>query len=581
MDQNSFVFTKDKYCLGCNKCIFVCPVHANEAFVEADNNKVFIKDGFCISCGQCLTICGHGARDYDDDFENFFNDLEKGEKISVVIAPAANFNFTNVKRLIGYLKSIGINNVFDVSFGADICTWAHAKLIEEQNIKSLIAQPCPVVVSYIEKYRPRLIEYLSPIQSPVVCTGIYAKEYMGVTDKILFLSPCIGKKRESDNKLVHDVLDYNVTMTKFIQYLKDNKVNLDKFPEENFDNMQGSIGFTFSRPGGMSENIKFNLGREDVWIKQVEGIKDIKAYLDEYIEDIDADNPLPLIVDVLNCEHGCNLGTGTPKSARRNQIDYFMNKNKANISRELADKLNGYFNGHLNIEDFKRRYYDRSFDYIKKLNVDMESAFISLGKITQQDRKVNCFSCGYGNCFDFAYDLATGHNDKSNCRHYLLNKFKKLSLYDELTGVNNRNHFNLTLDRISEHNLQFLGIIFIDINGLKEANDTYGHGYGDELIVTCAQICKKVFDDSVYRIGGDEFVILFENSHKAQFAKKVEELSALLTKEDRLIVSVGSSVCYNKDEVSQKIEEADQSMYKAKQEYYKNIGKADRRNRRF
>ncbi len=579
LNQLSFIQTKSGHCKGCNKCIFVCPTSANESLFEEDEGKVFIKDGYCISCGECLSICDHNARDYFDDTHQFFDDLKRGEQISVVIAPAARFNLEDTMKAISYLKSMGVNKVYDVSFGADICTWAHVKLVKEYNIKTFIAQPCPVVVSYIEKYRPALINKLSPIQSPVACLSIFLKKYLGIKDKIAFLSPCIGKKRECNNLYTDESIHYNVTFDKFTEYLKRNNINLNMYKQTNFDNAHGSIGFAFPRPGGLSENIKYNLG-EDVWIKQIEGIKNISDYLDEYIQDIKAGKPVPLIIDALNCIHGCNLGTGTNKKANQNEIDYLTNNTKATVTREHTHKLMNYFNSKLNLLDFGRHYKDRSFDYKKRADVDIEGAFITLGKVTAEDRQINCFCCGYGNCYDFAYDLATGHNDKNNCRHYLLNKFKKMSLHDDLTGLFNRNCFNLEAKKFFSEHPGFVAIIFADINGLKDANDIFGHAYGDTLITTCANICKKAFQKGVYRLGGDEFVILCSDCNEQQFYATYETLKDLFSLEKELKVSLGYAISTSAQDFSDKIEEADKNMYTAKQNFYSNMRREDRRNRR-
>ncbi len=579
MDKTSFVYTKESSCMGCNKCIFMCPTNANEAFFEADEGKVFIKPGFCISCGECINICDHGARDFIDDTNKFLDDLKNGEKISVVIAPAARFNFPSTKKLISYLKSIGVNQVYDVSFGADICTWGHVKAINEQNLSGLIAQPCPVVVSYIEKYKPSLISRLSPIHSPVLCLATYLKKYAKLEDKLMFLSPCIGKKRECTSEHTHGVLEYNVSFTKFIDVMKSANVDLESYSESEFDNAKGSIGFTFPRPGGLSENIKLHLG-QDIWIKQIEGIGKIKEYFEEYTLDLKDGNPVPVIVDALNCEHGCNLGTGTLQTARLNSIDHALNSSKSAVTQDNTDKLMKFFDDNFVLDDFIRKYMDRSFDYKIDETVDLEKAFISLGKITKADRNINCFSCGYGNCRDFAYDLALGHNNKNNCKHYLLNKFKKLSLYDDLTGLNNRYCYHLAIAKFRETHPGIIGIAYIDINGLKEANDIRGHSFGDTLIITCADLLKKVFGGNAYRIGGDEFIIMDSSANEATFNIKISSLHLLLEKEPDLVVSIGTAISSSPQDLDDKLDEADQAMYKAKQEYYTNIRKADRRTYR-
>ncbi len=576
MDKMNYVYTRSDACVGCNKCIFKCPTNANEAVLDNNQNKVLIKDGFCISCGECISICDHHARDYIDDLDTFFNDLKSGANISVIIAPAAKTNFQNLNNILGYLKSLGVNKIYDVSFGADICTWAHLKYIKETDPKSLISQPCPVIVSYVEKYHPELIPNLSPIQSPVICTTAYLKKHIKISDKIMLLSPCIGKKREISSEISNGMLDYNVTFSKFTNYIKENNINLNDYPTLSFDNIEGSIGFVFPRPGGLSQNIKYHL-KEDIWIKSIEGIFNIEEYFKQYIEDLKNNNPVPNIIDALNCENGCNLGTGTDKDAKFNAIDSLTNTLLNDIQADNSQKLMQYFDENLNLDDYIRTYTDKSNHYIIEDNVDLEATYIELGKLTKEERNINCFSCGYGSCESFAKAMATGHNHKDNCKYYLLNKFRSLSYIDDLTGVKNRNSYSNTLAEIELHHPGFIGILFVDINGLKEANDMFGHSFGDILIKDCANILKTHFKQYVYRVGGDEFIILDTHSNEDTFSKNISNLKASIKNSDTLAVSIGHSVSLSIQDFNKCIEEADMLMYKDKSEYYKKVKRADRR----
>ncbi len=90
---------------------------------------------------------------------------------------------------------------------------------------------------------------------------------------------------------------------------------------------------------------------------------------------------------------------------------------------------------------------------------------------------------------------------------------RRLSLTDELTGLYNRRGF-LTLAeqqlRFAHRTNQDLLFIFVDLDGLKRINDTYGHPEGDRALVAMAQVLRETFrsSDIVSRIGGDEFAIL-------------------------------------------------------------------------
>ena len=424
----SVVITLDEdKCAGCNKCIAKCPVTgANVAFIKDGANKVRTNPDLCILCGNCIDVCDHHARDYVDDTEKFFADLAKGERISIVAAPAVRFNFSNYKKVFGYLKSKGVNLIYDVSFGADITTWAYLKAIKEKNIASVIAQPCPAIVSFIEKHRPDLIKALAPIHSPTLCTAIYLRKYKNVSDKIAFFSPCLGKTQEftDTDKLVH----YNVTYKKLQEHVAKHGVNLEGFGEHEFDDIGCGLGVTFSRPGGLRENVDYHTNNT-AWVRQVEGVDHAYGYLKQYETRMKNGQSLPLLVDILNCANGCNLGTGTCKDisiddvdARMNQLkqEKLRNKEKKGIRGNTVYSLFEQFDKELQLQDFVRAYHNKSAlaQMRNHSNAEYDEVFQSLYKNDDASRNINCFACGYGNCRSLATAILNGENHIENCINY-------------------------------------------------------------------------------------------------------------------------------------------------------------------
>ena len=136
LTNDALVFTNDK-CIGCNKCISVCPVlTANYAVNENNQNKIVVDGKQCISCGACFDACEHQAREYRDDTERFFEDLRKGEKISLLLAPAFLANYPKeYASVLGGLKEMGVNRIISISFGADITTWGYINYITRNKFK--------------------------------------------------------------------------------------------------------------------------------------------------------------------------------------------------------------------------------------------------------------------------------------------------------------------------------------------------------------------------------------------------------------------------------------------------------------
>lgn len=421
------LMTVEEKCAGCNKCIAKCPVNANIAYDVDGLNKVRVDQRKCIHCGECIDVCDHQARDYADDTERFFSDLRQGVRISVVAAPAVRFSF-EYRKLFGYLKSAGVKVIYDVSFGADITTWAYLKAIKEYRLDSVIAQPCPAIVNYVEKYKPELISRLAPIHSPMMCTAVYLKKYAGVKDRLAFLSPCIGKLDEINETTTQGLIDYNVTYAKLKKYLEDNRIMLSQYQDTDFDGHACGIGLTFSRPGGLRENVEHHTGENSVWIRQVEGPGHAYHYLEEYAERVKAGKRLPLLIDILNCTYGCNLGTGTTKDIAIDDIDYVMNGLKAEKVKEQSKKkfykkvysLFEKFDKELTLSDFSRAYQDESATVRtpEASEAVLGQIFTKLHKTTAESQNINCYACGFGNCRNFAQAVVNGVNHMENCIDY-------------------------------------------------------------------------------------------------------------------------------------------------------------------
>lgn len=144
-----------------------------------------------------------------------------------------------------------------------------------------------------------------------------------------------------------------------------------------------------------------------------------------------------------------------------------------------------------------------------------------------------------------------------------------LSYKDTLTGVWNRNKYLEILYAFELSMPNQLGIIYADINGLKNANDLHGHQYGDCLIRRAAQILNSLFANRVYRIGGDEFVILYTDISHDEFTKKITHLYKNLHEEKECSLSIGFKWVEHENSIHKQIVAADEMMYADKQRYYR------------
>ncbi len=417
MKEEKLIFTLEENCVGCNQCIRSCPIiDANIAYVSSNGNKVKVNTEKCIHCGKCIDVCEHKARDFIDDTERFFEDLSNGKSISILAAPAIRVDFSKYKNLFGYLKSLGVKFFYDVSVGADITTWAYMRFLEK-NKKSYISQPCPSIINYVEKNKPEALEHLIPIHSPLMCAAIFYKDYVKEKSDFAFLSPCIAKKDEIDDVNTKGYVKYNVTFSKLKKYLNKKGIKIESYEEEDF-NEKSVYGFLFSRPGGLRENIE--AVDNSLWIRQIEGQDKVYAYIDEYVDRTHRNEKVPIIVDALNCEFGCNKGSAVKDSdINIDEADGMYNDIKLEHSKKEIEKLYKKYDKKLRLSSFKRVYSNKYNSNLTEVSKEEEELiFNEMMKTTKDSKKINCSACGYNTCSKMVYAIHNKLNIKENCMDY-------------------------------------------------------------------------------------------------------------------------------------------------------------------
>lgn len=152
-------------------------------------------------------------------------------------------------------------------------------------------------------------------------------------------------------------------------------------------------------------------------------------------------------------------------------------------------------------------------------------------------------------------------------RRNLVENLEFLSFHDQLTGALNRNALNAYLKKEDKqrHNR---GVIYCDVIGLKKVNDLLGHARGDKLIVRAYKTLSAMFPGKVYRIGGDEFLIIEDMKEEQEFNQVVSRLRKRVRTEN-ISLSIGSAWGRgNETSFDQLFKIADECMYADKDSYY-------------
>lgn len=539
MIHKGLVSTNEK-CVGCNKCIGVCScMGAMIASKDEDGRNIIAVDGDkCVACGACFDACEHQAREFVDDTDAFFEALKAGEKISILIAPAFLANYpAEYESVLGGLKQLGVNRMISVSFGADITTWGYLNYVQKHNFLGGISQPCPAVVGYIERYLPELLPKLFPVQSPMMCAAIYARNTMGITDKLAFISPCIAKKAEIESKRGKGIVSYNVTFDHLMRYVRENQISGPACKDE----IEYGLGSVYPMPGGLKENVYWFLG-EDAYIRQCEGESHMYHYLRANKDRLANGTTSYLFVDALNCAQGCLYGTGTEasKNATDDVLMEMMRIKEASKNQKFRDtwskrltpaqrlkQLNKQF-ANLRLEDYLCDYTDFSdtCSYDVPTPAQLDAIFNDMGKVTTASRHINCSCCGYDTCEMMATAIHNGYNYRENCIHYVKDQVE-----------NEKNHAVMLADEVELEKRTIAERQKSVLQAVEDINERFEAVYRaiDEMAKGNEDSAQECADISKHMLAVSEFCTDLNDS-----MQNINELIKELTNNNKEVMSVAS-----------------------------------------
>ncbi len=456
-------------CVNCHQCIAVCPVKFCN---DGSGDHVSLNSDLCIGCGECVKACTHKARVLHDDFDLFIKDVYTSRNIVAVIAPAVAAQFEDsYLNLNGWLKSIGVKAVFDVSFGAELTVKSYLEHITSNKPKAVIAQPCPAIVTYIEMYKPELLKYLAPADSPMMHTMKMVNEFYPEysNSKFVIISPCIAKKREFEEV---GIGDYNVTMTKIKEYLSEKNIRLSSYPKVDYDNPPAERAVLFSTPGGLMRTAEREVKDIQRITRKIEGPELIYHYLDDLEKNI-IKGKAPLLIDCLNCEAGCNGGTGTSGNKTVDEMEYAVEQR----SREMQEKYKGNFNRKPSKRKIKkavdkywkpnlynRKYKNLSSNIESRIKTpskkDLDEIYSGMMKTCREDFR-NCAACGYDCCEKMAVAVFNGLNKVENCHVYLEKNDADIAV--NLPAVKRFAEGDLTIE-FKENGRGESALLFVELN---------------------------------------------------------------------------------------------------------------------
>jgi len=414
------VYIEADKCTNCYTCIRICPVKA--IFAIADSTPE-LKIERCIGCGACIDACGPNAIKYRSSIELARKILaERTTKIAVV-SPSISAEFediTDYRKFVQMIKSLGIHHVYEVSFGVDLIANKYLNFFSDFKGRYYITSCDPVVVNYIEKYHPNLINNLVPFVSPMVAMAKVVRTKHTDKAKVIYIGPNIATKDESMLYEDDGKIDCALTFPELRKMFDEFNINENTVDFSDFDPPHGFKGSLYPIRNGLIQAADIDENLLTTYVICIEGEKNMLEAIEEF------ENNVKVIHRHLHVMSDSMLsGPGFSKKGNKLFKEYlvitYANKRIQNFFRaEWYHDLEQY--AHLNLQRTYKANDQRIPDPPEE---KIAEALRELGK--SPNETLNCNQCGYRSCREFAIDMAKGIVIPAMCSSYSIRHTKNFN----------------------------------------------------------------------------------------------------------------------------------------------------------
>ncbi|MBA7634933.1 Adaptive-response sensory-kinase SasA [subsurface metagenome] len=409
----SIVYTEREKCKGCYACIRGCPCKA----IKVEEGLAQVMKERCIACGTCLQVCATGAKRVESDIGLVWQLLGQYSSVIAILSssfPAALPEFRPGQLAIS-LKKLGFSEVMEDSFGAELVGRKYADLMRENKDKPVLSSSCPAVVTYIEKYHPKLISNLAPIVSPMIAMGRLIKWQYNSQAKVVFIGPCIAKKAESREEKIAGVIDAVLTFAELKEMLAAKGINPEAEGEGRFSGPKPNLGRLSAISGGLLRvmGLSDDIIQNDVI--SAHGRDYVVKILGEYAR---GDITAPF-VNLYFC-HGCIDGPVIDNELsgfRRRELVADYTTSEADPAQTERD-VQQYTGTNLS-----RKFTTQSVGLATHSDKDVQSVLEQMDR-ANPEYQFNCGACGYSGCQELAIAVCQGIAEVEMCWPYVLEKLR-------------------------------------------------------------------------------------------------------------------------------------------------------------
>lgn len=401
-----FLDFKEAQCKNCYKCLKECPVKA----IKIENNQAKIIEDRCILCGKCTLICPQNAKKVHSEIDNV-KELLKNNQVIASVAPSfiSSFNLKSFSTLNEALKKIGFDFAEETARGAKVVIDEYEKLLKTKEYKNFITSCCPAINKMISTYYSDALPYLAKVDSPVIAHAKILKKE-NPECKIVFIGPCIAKKRECYES---GIIDGVLTFEELLELLEEYNINFEEIEGKNETEWNKARFFPISR--GIIKS--FNELAEGYEYIAVDGVQRCKEVLEEI-------NNLENVFLELNacqssCVNGpCSLNKKSTAITSNAKVRKYVSENQSNAEQSV-------YNKETNV-DIRCDYIQTKCGEKTPTEEEIKEVLAKTGKTRPED-ELNCGACGYSSCREKAWAVINGYADIEMCLPYMRERAENIS----------------------------------------------------------------------------------------------------------------------------------------------------------
>lgn len=401
-----FLDFKEAQCKNCYKCLKECPVKA----IKIENNQAKIIEDRCILCGKCTLICPQNAKKVHSEIDNV-KELLKNNQVIASVAPSfiSSFNLKSFSTLNEALKKIGFDFAEETARGAKVVIDEYEKLLKTKEYKNFITSCCPAINKMISTYYSDALPYLAKVDSPVIAHAKILKKE-NPECKIVFIGPCIAKKRECYES---GIIDGVLTFEELLELLEEYNINFEEIEGKNETEWNKARFFPISR--GIIKS--FNELAEGYEYIAVDGVQRCKEVLEEI-------NNLENVFLELNacqssCVNGpCSLNKKSTAITSNAKVRKYVSENQSNAEQSV-------YNKETNV-DIRCDYVQTKCGEKTPTEEEIKEVLAKTGKTRPED-ELNCGACGYSSCREKAWAVINGYADIEMCLPYMRERAENIS----------------------------------------------------------------------------------------------------------------------------------------------------------